>query len=157
VKQRSLFMPGVLALASGFCCGCTTFTRAEMDLVTQTQRGVTLVAQHDDQRDRAVAELARLRRAQLDEAFDADVRDRATQETLDPEWVIEARRAYAVALDAHAKARAANERSAAARRLNLAAINAALDRLQWLQSVRLRLDPFREELSTHDQPQQEQP
>jgi hypothetical protein len=111
-----------------------------MDLVTQARRGVEFVAQHDEQRDRAVTELARLRRKKLDEAFDADVRDRATQETLDPDWVIEARRAYAVAIDAYAKAQASGERSAQARKQNLAAINAALDRLQWMQSVRLKLD-----------------
>src|SRR5687767_4273489 len=99
--------------------GCATFTRAEMDLVAQARRGVDLVAQHEDQRDRAVAELARLRRGKLDEAFDADVRDRATQETLDPDWVIEARRAYSVAIDAYAKAQAANERSAQVRKQNL--------------------------------------
>jgi hypothetical protein len=121
-----------------------------MDLVTQARRGVSLVAQHDEQRDRAVAELARLRREKLDQAFDADVRERATQETLDPDWVIEARRAYAVAIDAYAKAQASGERSAQARRQNLASINAALDRLQWMQSVRLKLDPFNNE--TQEQP-----
>jgi hypothetical protein len=131
-----------LVSASAFVSGCATFTRAEIDLVTQARRGVALVAQQDDQRDRAVGELTRLRREKLDEAFDADIRERATQETLDPEWVIEARRAYAVAIDAYAKAQAANERAAVVRKQNLATINAALDRLQWMQSVRLKLDPF---------------
>ena len=123
--------------------GCAAFTRAEMDLVTQAQRGIDLVAQHAEQRDRAVAELTRMRREKLDHAFDEDVRLRAMQETLDPDWVIEARTAYAVALDAYAKAQAASERAADVRRQNLAAVTAALDRLRWLQSVRLRLDPFR--------------
>ena len=132
----------VLLVALSGLAGCATFTRAEIDLVTQARRGVELVAVHDDHRDRAVAELARLRREKLDEAFDADVRDRAAQETIDPEWVIEARRAYAVAIDAYAKAQAANERSALVRKQNLASIDAALDRLQWMQSVRLKLDPF---------------
>ena len=143
-------MKRLLLVALLASSGCATFTRAEIDLVTQARRGVDLVARHDEQRDRAVAELARLRREKLDEAFDADVRDRATQEAIDPEWVIEARRAYAVAIDAYAKAQAANERSALVRKQNLAAINGALDRLQWMQSVRLKLDPFH-------QPQEEQP
>ncbi len=150
-RIRILLISGLAALAAS--SGCTTFTRAEMDLVMQTRRGIELVAQNDDQRDRAVAQLTRLRREKLDEAFDADVRDRATQETLDPDWVIEARRAYAVAIDAYAKAQATSERSAQARRQNLAVINAALDRLHWMQSVRLKLDPFNPE----NQPQEEQP
>ena len=133
--------------------GCATFTRAEIDLVTQTRRGIALIAQHDVDRDRAVLELARLRREKLDDAFDADARDRATQESLDPDWVIEARRAYAVAIDVYAKAQAANERSAQVRKQNLTAINAALDRLQWMQSLRLKLDPFNQETQLQeDQP-----
>jgi hypothetical protein len=124
-----------------------------MDLVTQARRGIEIAAQHDEQRDRAIAELAQMRREKLDEAFDSDVRDRATQETLDPDWVIEARRAYAVAIDAYAKAQATGERAAQVRKQNLAAINAALDRLQWMQSVRLKLDPF----NPDNQPQEGQP
>jgi hypothetical protein len=103
---------------------------------------VTLVAQQDEQRDRAIREAAKLRREKLDAAFDADIQLRATQETLDPDWVIEARRAYAVALDAYAKGQAADERASEIRRRNLAAVDAALGRLAWMQSVRLRLDPL---------------
>jgi len=152
-RTRILFFSGLATLVASGCSGCTTFTRAEMDLVTQAHRGIELVAQDDMQRDHAVAELARLRRAKLDEAFDADVQDRATQETLDPDWVIEARRAYAVAIDAYAKAQASSERAAQVRKQNLAAINAALDRLQWMQSVRLKFDPF----NTTTQSLEEQP
>ena len=142
----------ILLLALLSLTGCAPFTRAEIELVTQARRGIEFVAQHDEQRDRAVEELARLRREKLDQAFDDDVRDRAVQETLDPEWVIEARCAYAVALDAFAKAQAANERAAQVRKQNLAAINAALDRLQWMQSVRLKLDPFNSESEPQEQP-----
>jgi hypothetical protein len=137
--------------------GCATFTRAEMDLVAQTRRGIEIIANNDQQRDAAVAELARLRREKLDDAFDADVRDRATQESLDPDWVIEARRAYAVAIDAYAKAQAMSERSAQVRKQNLVAINAALDRLQWMQSVRLKLDPFNSMNNENVQAQEDQP
>jgi hypothetical protein len=146
--MKSLLVVALLALS-----GCATFTRAEMELVTQARRGIELVAQHDEQRDAAVAELARVRREKLDNAFDEDLRDRATQDALDPEWVIEARQAYAVAIDAYAKAQAAGERAAAVRKQNLAAVNAALERLQWMQSVRLKLDPFNE----LNQPPEEQP
>jgi hypothetical protein len=140
-----LILLGLLGLT-----GCATFTRSEMDLVTQARRGIEIISTNDDQRDRAVAELARLRREKLDEAFDSDVRERATQESLDPDWVIDARRAYAVAIDAYAKAQASDQRSAEVRRQNLAAINAALDRLQWLQSIQSRLDPSN--LLQEDQP-----
>ena len=125
--------------------GCATFTRAEMDLVAQTRRGIEIIAKNDKQRDDAVSELARLRREKLDDAFDADVRERATQESLDLDWVIEARRAYAVAIEAYAKAQATSERAAQVRQQNLTAINAALERLQWMQSLRLKLDPFNQE------------
>ena len=153
MRNPKFVLPVALSLASGFVSGCATYTRAEIDLVTQARRGVELVAQQDDQRDRAVAQLAQLRREKLDQAFDADVRERATQETLDPDWVIESRRAYAVAIDAYAKAQAANERSALVRRQNLASVNAALDRLQWMQSVRLKLDP----LNNPESNEEEQP
>ena len=146
--MKSLLVVALLALG-----GCATFTRAEMELVTQARRGIELVAQHDQQRDAAVAELARVRREKLDNAFDEDLRDRATQDALDPEWVIEARQAYAVAINAYAKAQAAGARAAAVRKQNLAAVNAALERLQWMQSVRLKLDPFNELKQT----QEEQP
>jgi hypothetical protein len=116
-----------------------------MDLVAQTRRGIEIIAKNDKQRDAAVSELARLRREKLDDAFDADVRERATQESLDPDWVIEARRAYAVAIEAYAKAQATSERAAQVRQQNLTAINAALERLQWMQSLRLKLDPFNQE------------
>ena len=64
------------------------------------------------------------------QAFDEDVRLRATQESLDSDWVIDARKAYAAAIDAYAKTQAADERAAVERQRNLQAIDAALTRLQ---------------------------
>jgi len=55
----------------------------------------------------AIEQLSQLKRQRLDQAFDEDVRLCATQETLDPDWVIEARKAYASAIDAYAKTQAA--------------------------------------------------
>jgi hypothetical protein len=133
----SLFS-GLAALAAG--SGCAPFTRAERELVSQAQRGIALIAEHDQERARAVAALATIQRQRLDEAFDEDVQLRAAQETLDPDWVIEARKAYALGLEAFARSQAAAERSAETRRQNLAAVGAALDRLMWMQSVRLKLD-----------------
>ena len=123
----------------GACGGCAPFTQAQMDLAEQARRGVARVAAHDAQRDGVWMELARLQRQRLDEAFDRDVRERAMSEALDAEWIIEARQAYAVGIDAFAKAQAAHERSTARRRETLAAIDSALERLQWLQSIQMRL------------------
>lgn len=128
-------------LAAVTCAGCAPFTQAQMDLVEQAQRGVARVAATDAAREGAAAELAALRRQRLDEAFDQDVRERALRdEPIDAEWVIEARRAYAAALEIYAKAQSAGERSALERRRTLAAIDAALERVRWLQSIQLRLD-----------------
>ena len=81
------------------------------------------------------------RRQRLDEAFDQDVRERALRdEPIDAEWVIEARRAYGAALAVYAHAQAMDEHSALERRRTLAAIEAALERVRWLQSIQLRLD-----------------
>jgi hypothetical protein len=131
--------------------GCTTFTRAQMDLVDQARRGVTIVAQADQDRDRDVADLAKLRRQRLDAAFDDDVRTRSTQEALDADWVIDARKAYAAGLDAYAKTQAASERNSDVRKRNLAAIDAALDRLHWMQSVQMKFNLLPDEVQReHD-------
>jgi hypothetical protein len=105
---------------------------AQSDLITQARRGVALAATAQDQHAQAAHQLAQLRRARLDEAFDADVRE---QVTLDAEWVIEARAAYAAALDAFAKQNAATSANDAAAHENLQAVDAALERLAWLSSL----------------------
>jgi hypothetical protein len=115
--------------------GCQTWTQTQLNLVTQARRGVALVAASDASRDQAIDELEKLRRQRLDDAFDEDVRGR---ESIDADWVIDARKAYAAALDACAKTQAADERAAADRKRNVAAIDAALERLQWLQSIQLK-------------------
>ncbi|MEO6436892.1 MAG: hypothetical protein ABIP55_14185 [Tepidisphaeraceae bacterium] len=133
--RRHLLLVAFLALA-----GCAPFTQAQIDLVTQARRGIAIVSEDDAKRNNSVAELAKLRRQRLDEAFDRDVRERAMTETIDPDWVIEARRAYAVALEAYAKAQASDESNAMERRHILSAIDAALAKLQWLQSIQLKFD-----------------
>jgi hypothetical protein len=143
-----------LALLASVSCGCilassgcAPYTRAQINLLDQARRGVALVAQNDQERDRAIEDLTKLRRQRLDDAFDEDVRTQATQETLDPDWVIEARKAYASGLDAYAKAQASNERATEIRRQNLAAIDAALDRLRWMQSIQLKFEAIPQEMS----------
>ena len=131
-----------LLVALPASAGCAKWTQTQIALVDQARKGVSFVAQNDTDRDHATAQLAILRRQRLDQAFDEDVRLRATQESLDADWVIDARKAYATALDVYAKTQAADERAASVRRQNLDAIDAALARLQWLQSVQLKLDPL---------------
>jgi hypothetical protein len=135
------FLPVALALAAG----CSTYTQAEIALVRQARNGVDLIAKQDGQRAAAFREAAKLRREKLDAAFDADVQLRSTRETLDPDWVVEARKAYALAIDAYATARVADDQANESRRRNLAAIHAALARLEWMQSVRHRFDLFNDD------------
>lgn len=130
-------MKRLLLLVLPASAGCAAFNDAQLNLTTQARHGIALVAKSDERRDTAITELARLRRQRLDDAFDADVRER---ETLDPEWIIDARKAYASALDAYAKAQATDEANAAQRRRNLESIDAALQRLQWLQSVQSKFN-----------------
>jgi len=118
--------------------GCTKWTAAQMDLVTQARHGIALIGQGDQQRAAAVEELNKLRRERLDEAFDADVRER---ESLDADWVIDARKAYATAIDALARQSASIAATEEVRRRNLGDVDAALARLQWLQSIQLKLTP----------------
>jgi len=133
-------------LALPASAGCAKWTQTQMALVDQARKGVSLVARNDAERDHAIAQLAQLRRQRLDQAFDEDVRLRATQESLDADWVIDARKAYATALDVYAKTQAADERAASVRRQNLDAIDAALARLSWLQSIQLRLELLPDEV-----------
>ena len=130
-------MKRVLLLALPLLAGCATWNDAQLGLLAQARKGVTLVATSDAQRDGAALELARLRRQRLDEAFDADVRAR---ELIDAEWVIDARKAYAIALDAYAKAQANDEANSQRRRDNLASIDAALKRMQWLISIQSKFN-----------------
>ncbi len=129
MNRLLLFLP-----LCGFA-GCQTWTQTQIDLVAQARRGIALVAESDVLRNSAINELAKLRRERLDQAFDEDARSR---ESIDADWVIEARKAYAVALDNYAKSQAADQRAAEDRKRNLAAIDAALERLQWLQSIQLK-------------------
>lgn len=140
-------MKRLLLLVIPALAGCADFTRAQLGLVEQTRRGIAMVSQDNTDRDRLSAELAKVRRQRLDEAFDEDVRLRASQESLDPDWVIDARKAYAVALDAYAKRQAADEQASVARTETLSAMDAALDRLQWMLSVQLNFHALPEEVT----------
>jgi hypothetical protein len=112
--------------------GCASWTQTQIDLVTQARKGVATLAQASANRNDPIAQLAKIRRDKLDAAFDEDARN---QVELSADWVIDARKAYAAGLDEFAKQQAANEASLAAEKSNLSATDAALQKLQWLQSI----------------------
>jgi hypothetical protein len=111
-----------------------------MDLATQARKGVALVRSDDASRAGLLGELARMQRSRLDEAFDRDVREHATTQPIDVDWVIEARKAYAIAIDSYAKAQASNDQAWLKRKELLSDVDALLERLQWMQSTRLKFD-----------------
>src|SRR5690606_18543996 len=92
------------------------------------------IEQAHDERAELVRALRTRERERLDAAFDADARAIGTA---DAEWIIEARRAYALALDALHAQKAASDEADRVTRSNLAATLEALDQLERL--VRLPL------------------
>lgn len=131
--MKHLLITKCLALAS---TGCAPYAQLQMDLVEQARKGVELATETQTSH-RAVADrLHALQRDRVDEAFDADVRER---QNLDADWVIEHRRAYAAALDALASRNVASAQADLAARENLEATDAALKQLHLLQSLPLRI------------------
>ncbi len=121
-----------LAVAAG---GCLPYAAVQRDLAGQAREGVTLVRQAQDQRQATVHQQLDFKRQMLDQAFDDDVRARAS---LDPDWVIVHRKAYVTAIDALVAQRAAIDQSDAASAANLAAIDQALTQIQLLAETETR-------------------
>ncbi len=117
-------------------CGCAPYTAVQMQLVEQTRRGVSQIESSLESKSQIVREYHSLQRKRLDDAFDLDVRQR---NSLEPDWVIEHRRAYASAIDALYSATTASQQADVSDHRTLEAIRAALDRLEFLQSLQLRL------------------
>src|SRR5947209_2209496 len=67
--------------------GCSPYTRAQQQLVTESRRGVALLSQSIDSHEQLSTQLLTLRHQKLDAAFDADA---AKQAPITPEWLIEA-------------------------------------------------------------------
>jgi hypothetical protein len=129
----------VLAISlSMFAAGCAPWMDAQSDHVTQARRGIELAQSNHATVAPLHDELARLKRQRLDDAFDADVRDREGRGELTAEWVIAHRAAYAAGLEAYAKQDQSLRASADVARRNLQAIDAALERLQFLHSIQNR-------------------
>jgi hypothetical protein len=122
-------------------CGCAPYTQVQMRLVEQARKGVALCGESAAGREPMVQWLHELQRARLDEAFDADVAERPA---LTAEWVREHRKAYAVAIETLSLQKQRLNEAAAVERRNLKAIDAALARLEWLQSIQLKWNLWKE-------------
>lgn len=120
---------------AGLAVGCAPLATARMGLVDQARSGLAKVGAARVERTALVEELSKLRHDRLDEAFDADVRDRGS---LSADWVIEHRRAYGAGLAALAESDAASRAADAATESNLSAIDAALGRIKWLDEMESR-------------------
>jgi hypothetical protein len=119
------------------CNGCSAWNEAQIGLTTQARRGVVNLVKRTDTRQQAALELAKLRRQRLDDAFDQDVRER---QSFDADWIIQHRKAYAAGLDAYSRQQSAEEAALQSEKRDLAAIDAALERLLWLQSIQAKFD-----------------
>lgn len=129
MKQIALIV--VLILATG----CSPYAQVQVDLLEHARKGIASTRQSLEQKSQLVATYHEVRRRLLDEAFDADVRER---QALDADWVIEHRRAYSAAVDALHSARLQSEAATLADERNLAAIELALARVALLQSIQSR-------------------
>jgi hypothetical protein len=120
----------------GFSGGCGAYTEAQMRLVEQARKGVALCGEAQRERGQVVAQFHQMQRQRLDEACDADVRERGD---LSAEWVIEHRRAYAAALEVLGRQRQASEEAERTMQRNLDAVDEALRRVLLLQSIQLKI------------------
>lgn len=114
--------------------GCTAFTTTQLHLTQQARKGVAIWMAREQSRDEQTQQEFAHKRRQLAQAVDADTRDQAS---LSADWVIEARKAYAAALDllnqAEMAALAGNESA----RRDAQATDQALQRLIDLQTVQI--------------------
>lgn len=116
--------------------GCTAYNEAQIRLLEQAQRGISLCREAQRGRSQLVEQLQLLQRQRVDEAFDRDVQENGM---LSADWVIEHRRAYAAAVDALARQRYASIEAEAAAERNFDAVEQALNRMRWMQAVQLKL------------------
>jgi len=118
--------------------GCAPLMSAQSDLLTQARRGIDLAQSNRTTCAPIHEQFSRMKRQNLDDAFDADVRD---QDQLTADWVIDHRAAYAAALETYVRRQHELAESDAIAQRNLQAVDAALERLQWLQAIQNRWLP----------------
>ena len=126
-----------LTILSLSATGCANYTASQIALATQARKGVAIWQARETARDDDVKQTYAAKRKALDQAFDADVRAQ-TAPTAD--WIIEARKAYAVGLESLNQAQAAALSSNDAARRDAAATDAALVQIQSLLSIELGIE-----------------
>lgn len=140
--MKPLNIKGAMCLLSAIVpiipAGCAPYMQAKLDLIAQSRRGIELVNNAQDERQKLLDQLINLRRAQLDDAFDADVRQR---KSISADWAIEARKAYAAGLAMIEQERASSLSAWQTTRQNLTEIDRALYQLEMLQSLESRFIP----------------
>ena len=122
--------------AAGCAAGCATYTQSKIDLAEQARRGVRMARDAAERREQQIGALDARQRTRIDEAFDADV---TVRPGLTADWVIDHRRAYAVALDALRGQRIDAERARQRTFDTLDAVDAALVQLQRMHASELKL------------------
>jgi len=115
--------------------GCSTLIDAQVDLVDQASQGTQLLRETIADQAQQVDDNASFRRAELDRAFDTDVREQAS---LSPDWVIEHRQMYQAGLDVLEQSHASAREQARVAMSNLDATQASLDKLRRLLSIQQR-------------------
>ncbi len=129
-----------VALFGLLCSGCAAYTRAEVGLAEQARKGVALWAAREEAHASETTRQFTTRRKALDDAFDADVKSRSAAGAIDSAWVIESRKGYAIGVDAIARAELAARQADETAKANAAATDLALQKLLWLESMRLDLE-----------------
>jgi hypothetical protein len=119
--------------AAALLAGCTAQEQAQQRLIGSMQSGLKELAAAQEQRQELVDGFYQQRRRVLDDAFDQDVR---TVEMLEPQWVIEHRRAYMLACEALWKQQQASARAGEQMQQNLRTISEGLSALSAVSRMR---------------------
>jgi hypothetical protein len=119
------------------CGGCSSYTATQMRLVEQARKGVAIWQTRETAKDDEVRSAYAAKRKALDQAFDADIQQ---QQTLTAQWVVEARKAYAVGLNALAQNQAIALANNDAAKRDAAATDEALARLLALLSIQFDVE-----------------
>ena len=122
----------ILISLLGLGAGCVPYAATQSQLADQTQRGLEQVRQAHEQRKELLQAQLELRRRQLDQAFDEDVR---TTTTLDPDWVIEHRKAYTIGTDALRAQQSASQQADITTEANMQAMEQLLKQIKSLADI----------------------
>ena len=134
--MRRLLTGFVMLFVGG---GCSSYTATQMRLVEQARKGVAIWQTRETAKDDEVRSAYAAKRKALDQAFDADIQQR---QTLTAQWVVEARKAYAVGLNALAQNEATALANNDAAKRDVAATDEALQRLLALLSIQFDVESF---------------